>query len=395
MHKPDVKRISPRLTLLGLGLALLLSFAAGCKPKAAETPAAPGAPGTPAGTAASTGQPAPPPVPSVPSHAPASPGATPALPGEAPAAPGAAADNAPISPDKLPAVVAKVNGQAIKKNDLLEGGQVVQMRFAQMGQQLAPSAKFYRQVLNELIAITLLQQDAKAQGVTASPQEVQQAVAARKGAFPSEDAYKQALKKAGITEETLRQQASDQLAVQKYVQTRIAPGVNVSDQAAREFYDKNKDKMQVPERLHLRLILVSVKPTAPAADKAKARQKAEEALKKLQAGGDFAKLAAEYSDDPGSKSRGGELGWISKGQTPPTFEAAAFALQKPNDLSGVVESPYGFQIIQLLEKQAPTTVPFDQVKERIVQGLKGQEVQKLVQARAEQLRAKGKVEIYL
>ena len=398
MHKSAFKTISPRLTLLSLGLALLLSLAAGCKPKAAETPGAsatpgtPGAPGTSAGTAASTGQSAPPPVPS---HPTASPNATPALPGEAPGTPATAADNAPISPDKLPAVVAKVNGQTIKKNDLLEGGQVVQMRFAQMGQQLSPSAKFYRQVLNELIAITLLQQDAKAQGVVASPQEIQQAVAARKGAFPSEAAYKQALKKAGITEESLRQQAGDQLAVQKYVQTRIAPGVNVSDQTAREYYDKNKEKMQVPERLHVRHILIQVKPDAPAADKAKARQKAEEALKKVQAGGDFAKLAAEYSDDPGSKSRGGELGWVSKGQAVPQFEAAAFALQKPNDVSGIVEAPYGFQIIQLLERQAPTTVPFDQVKERIVQGLKTQEVQKLVQARAEQLRAKGKVEIYL
>jgi peptidyl-prolyl cis-trans isomerase C len=392
MQKPDFN------TLLSVGLALLLSLSAGCKPKAAETPGAagtpgtPGAPGTAAGTAASAGQPAPPPVPS---HPTASPNATPALPGEAPGTPATAADNAPISPDKIPAVVAKVNGQAIKKNDLLEGGQVVRMRFAQMGQQLSPSAKFYHQVLNELIAITLLQQDAKAQGVIPSPQEVQQAVAARKGAFPNEAAYKQALQKAGISEESLRQQASDQLAVQKYVQTRIAPGVNVSDQTAREYYDKNKEKMQVPERLHVRHILIQVKPDAPAADKAKARQKAEEALKKVQAGGDFAKLAGEYSDDPGSKSRGGELGWVSKGQAVPQFEAAAFALQKPNDVSGIVEAPYGFQIIQLLEKQAPTTVPFDQVKERIVQGLKSQEVQKLVQARAEQLRAKGKVETYL
>ncbi len=392
MQKPDFN------TLLSVGLALLLSLSAGCKPKAAETPGAAGTPGTPgapatsAGTAASAGQPAPPPVPS---HPTASPNATPALPGEAPGTPATAADNAPISPDKIPAVVAKVNGQAIKKNDLLEGGQVVRMRFAQMGQQLSPSARFYHQVLNELIAITLLQQDAKAQGVIPSPQEVQQAVAARKGAFPSEAAYKQALKKAGISEESLRQQASDQLAVQKYVQTKIAPGVNVSDQTAREYYDKNKEKMQVPERLHVRHILIQVKPDAPAADKAKARQKAEEALKKVQAGGDFAKLAGEYSDDPGSKSRGGELGWVSKGQAVPQFEAAAFALQKPNDVSGIVEAPYGFQIIQLLEKQAPTTVPFDQVKERIVQGLKSQEVQKLVQARAEQLRAKGKVETYL
>jgi peptidyl-prolyl cis-trans isomerase C len=152
--------------------------------------------------------------------------------------------------------------------------------------------------------------------------------------------------------------------------------------------------MQVPERLHLRHILIQVAPTASPADKQKARQKAEEVLKKVKGGEDFAKLAAQYSDDPGSKDRGGEL-TIARGQAGSQFDAAAFALKKPNDVSDLVESRFGYHIIQLLDKQPPSTVPFEQVKERIVQGLKQQEVQKLVQARAEQLKAKGKVEIFL
>jgi peptidyl-prolyl cis-trans isomerase C len=392
------KTISPRLTLLTLGLALLLSLAAGCKQGADK--------GTAAGPGNGLGNNAAPATSSAQTPAPAAgQAATPAGPGEFPGAPPAAgqpgkpgaqtADNAPLDPSKLPAVVAKVNGQPIKKTDLLQGGQMVQMRFSQMGQQIAPSARFYQQVLKELVAIILLQQDAKAQGVTASDQEIQQAVASRKAAFPNEEAYQKALKQAGITEQTLKDQARDQIAVQKYVQTRIAPGVTVSDQAAKEFYDKNKAQMQMPERVHLRHILIQVSPTASPADKQKARQKAEEVLKKLQAGGDFAKLAAQYSEDPGSKDRGGDIGAIGHGQAAPQFEAAAFALQKPNDLSPVVESRYGYQIIQLLEKLPATTVPFEQVKERIVAGLKQQELQKLVQARAEQLRVKGKVETYI
>ncbi len=382
------KKLSFCLTLLALGLSL----AAGCKPKE-TTPAAPGAAGA-AGkstdAAASTGQPGTPGT--LPAH---TPNGTPASAGGLAGLPGAAgADNAPLPADKIPAVVAKVNGQPIKKNDLLDGGQLVQMRFAQMGQQIAPSSRFYHQVLNELVAIILLQQDAKAQGMTASDAEIQQAVAARKGAFPNEAAYKAALAKAGITEETLKQQARDQIAVQKYVQTKIAPGVNVSDAMAKDFYDKNQDKVRVPERLHLRHILIQVAPTASPADKQKARQKAEEVLKKVKGGEDFAKLAAQYSDDPGSKDRGGEL-TIARGQAGPQFDAAAFALKKPNDVSDLVESRFGYHIIQLLDKLPASTVPFEQVKERIIQGLKQQEVQKLVQARAEQLKAKGKVEIFL
>jgi peptidyl-prolyl cis-trans isomerase C len=397
-----LKKISPRLTLLSVGLALLLFLPTACKPKAEESVMK--TDNTAAGQTAVT----PPAVPNSASKETLNPAAAPGeLPPGSPTTPGQSgqpgqpgtlpADNKPLPADKIPAVVAKVNGQAIKKEDLLKGGQVVQARLAQMGQQISPSAAFYRQVLNELIAITLLQQDAKAQGVTPSDQEVQQMLAAQKGRFPNEAAYKQALQQAGVTEDMLRQQARDQLAVQKYVQTRIASSINVPDQAARDFYEKNKAKMQVPERVHIRHILIQAKPDAPAADKEKAKQKAEGVLKRLQAGEDFAKLAAETSDDPNSKTRGGDIGSLARGQqnAPPAFEAAAFALQKPNDLSGVVESPLGYHILQLVEKQPPSTVPFEQVKGRIVAGLKEQEVQKQVTVRAGQLRAKGKVEVFI
>jgi peptidyl-prolyl cis-trans isomerase C len=389
-----LKKISPRLTLLSVGLALLLFLPAACKPKAEES--------VMKTDNAAPGQATPPAVPNSASQETINPQAAPPggpIPGSptAPGQPGAtAADNTPMATDKIPAIVAKVNGQAIKKEDLLKGGQVVQMRLAQMGRQIAPSAAFYHQVLNELIAITLLQQDAKAQGVAPSDQEVQQMMAARKSGFQSEDAYKKALQQAGITEETLRQQARDQLAVQKYVQTRIATSINIPDQAAKDFYEKNKAQMQVPERAHLRHILVQAPQNAPAADKEKAKQKAAGILKRLQAGEDFAKLAAEISDDAGSKARGGDIGSLARGQNaPPAFEAAAFALQKPNDLSGVVETPLGYHIIQLVEKQPPSTVPFEQVKDRIVAGLKEQEIQKQVTARAGQLRTKGKVEVFI
>jgi peptidyl-prolyl cis-trans isomerase C len=388
-----LKKISPRTTLFSLGLALLLSGWTACKgtpDKAADNKA-----GTPAAGASAT--------------APANPkAATPAAPGMArsgtPAAgrpgatglPGQPVSNQPAMPvEKIPAVVARVNGQEIKKAELMDGAQMVQMRLAQAGQPVTPSTEFYHHVLDELIAIILLQQDAKAQGITASDQEVQQMVAARKQSFPNEEAYKKALAQAGVTEAKLREQARDTIAVQKYVQTKIAPQATVSDQAAKDFYEKNKGKIQAPERLHLRHIFVLVDPKATPADREKAKQKAQDLLKRVQGGEDFAKVATEASDDPSSKSRGGDIGLVGHGQTPPAFEAAAFALKKPNDLSPVVESNIGFHIIQLLERMPASTVPFEQVKGRIEQMLKQQQVQKLFQARADQLRAKGKVETYI
>lgn len=386
-----LKTISPRLTLL-LGLALLTSGLAGCKsgpekdaasdntaPAAASAPAAPGtaAPGTPGAAPGAEGQ----------TPFPASPGQ--------PGQPGQAAGEAPLPAEKIPEVVANVNGVEIHKKDLLQASQVVEMRLAQMGRRTAPTPRFYREVLNELVAITLLQQDAQAQGVKASDQEIQQALSSRKSQFPSEDAYKKALAQAGVTETALRKQAGDQIAVQKYVQTRIVPKVAVSDQQAREFYDKNKAEMQMPERLHLRHILIRTTPGAPPADKEAARKKAEDLLKRIQGGEDFAKLAQENSDDPGSKMRGGDLDFVPRGRTPPSFDAAAAALKKPNDLSPVVETQFGFHIIQLLERAPASTAPFEQVKERILLGLKQQQAQKMVQARADELRKQGKVQIFI
>jgi peptidyl-prolyl cis-trans isomerase C len=397
-----IQKISPRLTMLCVGLALLVSAA--CK-KAPDKSVMGGAASTsPASSASqpaagsSTATPGSAPSPAAPSPASTSAGPTgtsSSVAGLAGAPGSAAAAEQPLPPEKLPAIVARVNGKAVKRQELIQGAEVMQMQLAQHGQRVVPSSAFYRRVLDDLIAFTLIQQDAKAQGVTASPQEVQQQLDARKHSFPSEGAYREALAKAGMTEAVLREEADNQIVVQKFLESQVASKVTVSDQTARQFYDQNKSSMTAPERVHLRHIVVQVAQNASPADKAKAKQKAEEAYKKVQGGEDFAKLAAQYSDDPSSKERGGDIGWIAKGQTPPQFEAAVFALKKPNDIAPLTETRFGYHVIQLLERQGAGEIPFDQVKPRLISMLKQQQVQKLLQARAEELRAKAKVEVFI
>ena len=384
-----LKKTSLRLPLLALGISLLLGWTA-CKPttKKDGTATAPGADGT---TASQT-RTATPGSPGTPGQSPG--GATSTQPAN-PANPANPADAKPMVAKDLPAVVAKINEKTVTREDLLQASQAVQVRLAQEGRPVTPTVGFYRQVLDEVIGIVLLQQDANAAGMTATDQEIQQQVAQRKGAFPDEKTYKEALAKAGLTEEKLRQQTRDQIAVQKYLQNRFAQAGNVTDQATREFYDKNKAKIQAPERVRVRHILIRFDPKGAPADKEKAREKAANLLKRAQEGEDFAKLASEHSEDPGSKAQGGELGWVTQGQTVPTFEQAAFALKKPNDLSPVVESQFGFHIIQLQEKQASGTLPYEQVKERIGQLLKQQQAQQQLATRVRELRSKAKVEVFL
>ncbi|HEV7505309.1 MAG TPA: peptidylprolyl isomerase [Thermoanaerobaculia bacterium] len=367
----------PRSMFLVLGLALLLAAWTACKPAAdKKTEATPGAAST-----AST---------------------TPGQPGQTPAAgsptfnlnPSANPAAATMTAEKMPDIVAKVNGQAIKKDDLLKGAQVVQMQLAQRGQPIALTPDVYRRVLDELVGITLLQQEAKAQHIAPSDQELDQQVAARKKQFPSEEVYQKALKQTGLTEALFRQQYRDQLAVQKYVESQVISKTPVSEQATKDFYDKNKGQIRSPDRMHLRHILIAVNAKTSPADKEKAQAKAEDLHKQIVGGADFAKLAAANSDDPGSKVRGGDLGWVSPGQIPPAFEKAAMAL-KANEISPVVESQFGFHIIELLERQAAAQVPYEQVKERLAFMIKQKQAQESVQAKIKELRAKAKVDVYL
>jgi peptidyl-prolyl cis-trans isomerase C len=378
-----------RTQILSLSLAFLLTGLVACSKGSEGEEQTP----TPeAGSAATNGT-----APVQPGQA-ASP-ATPGQPGTAPQLPGqpAAAPAPPVDTAKMPAVVARVNGVDIKKDELVRQAEQMRMRVMQssQGRQTPPlDATFYKQILDGLVAQTLLLQDASKQGITVTDQEVKPQLDSIRKQFPDAATFEKALASQGMTEKALQDNLRQEALIQKYITTKVLSGVTVTDEAARQFYEENKNQMQRPERVHLRHILVRVEPTASADDKQKAKAKAEDLLKRAQGGEDFGKLAAENSDDPRSKTQGGDLSWVARGQAPPPLEQAAFALAKPNDLSPVVESPAGYHIIQLLERQAASTVPFEEAKGRIGQMLKQKQAGERLQAHVEQLKKQGKVEVF-
>lgn len=144
----------------------------------------------------------------------------------------------------------------------------------------------------------------------------------------------------------------------------------ISDAQLHQMYQDNLDSYRFPERVQVRHILIKFQGTSPA-DEAKAKAKAEEVLQKLQHGGNFADLAKKYSEDPGSASKGGEIGWIVRGQTVKNFENVAFSLQ-PGQTSGLVKTEYGYHIIQVEAKQQAHTETFDQAKPQLLMDAKKQ-----------------------
>ncbi len=156
---------------------------------------------------------------------------------------------------------------------------------------------------------------------------------------------------------------ADEILAQELLRQEIAK-VDITEADIKTYYAANEKSYTLPERVKVRHILIKVDKAASDEEKKKAREKAEDLLKKIKAGEDFAKLAAEFSDDPGSKGKGGELGFFSRGKMVRPFEDAAFSL-KPGEVSGVVETTFGFHIIKVEEKKEAGVEPFEEVREKV------------------------------
>ena len=296
-------------------------------------------------------------------------------------------------PAQLPDVVARVNGEAIKKADLENAVKGLEGRAG--GPVPADQRdRVYRGVLNDMIAFRLLVQEVKARKIVVPDADIDAQIAQVRGQFQTDAQFQQALALQKMTLAAVREDARSELGVEKLVEGEIAGKIAVTPEAVTEFYQKNQDKFQQGARVKASHILIAVPENADAAAKQLAKTKAEAVLKDLKAGKDFAAAAKENSQDPGSAPNGGDLGYFEQGQMVPPFEQAAFAL-KPGDMSGLVESPFGFHIIKVADKQAARVVPLEEAKPKIDQYLSGQNRQTQTQAFVSTLKAKAKIEILM
>ncbi len=323
-----------------------------------------------------------------------------ASPAAAPAAgappPGAASPQVPAAkpvPAEIPDVVARVNGEDVKKAELDMAVKSLEDR-ARSAVPPEQRDAVYRQVLDRIVGFHLLVQEAKARKVIAPPWEVDGQLEQIKKQFPSEDAFKQMLQARGVTLEKLRADAAQTIAVNLMLKNELEPKVIVSDADARSFYDQNRPRFRQEESVHASHILIRLPEQADAAARAKAKTQADDLLAQVKKGAEFGDLAKKFSQDPGSAQNGGDLGFFSKGQMVPAFEAAAFSL-KPGETSGVVETPVGYHIIRVSETKASRDLGYEEVKAQIEDYLKQQIRERKSQEFVDQLKAKGKVQLFI
>ncbi len=297
---------------------------------------------------------------------------------------------APAGPESFPEIVAKVNGVEIKKADLVR-------RADSLKPQLPPEEvgpDFYQRVLDDMLSGELLSQSVATKGLAPTEGEIDIELTSQTEKFGGPHAFQSAIESQGITLEQVRSELKNEIGIQKLMERDFIPNLTVSEEDKRGFYDENAAEMEPPLQFRVALILIGVEEDATEEQKLMARQKAGSIRNLIDSGQDFSKLALRNSDDPGSKQTGGELPWMSQGQTVPPFEAAVLALQ-PGELSDVVETRYGYHVIRLLERRDAGVTPYEDVQEHIDQVLKRRQLQEKIGEEVDALRTRGNVEVFI
>ena len=302
------------------------------------------------------------------------------------------ADDARPIPDQLPAVVAYVNGEAISRDDLETAVGELEAR---AGQPVPAEQRdgVIRGVLDQLINYRLLLQESLSRKVTVTEAAIDARMAEIRAQFPSEEAFAQTLALRQMTPETLRTDARQGMQVDAMLVAELAATPATPEQVT-QFYEQNPAEFQEGERVRASHILIGFPQNADAAAKEQARVRAAAILSEVDAGNDFAALAKQYSEDPGSGANGGDLGYFERGQMVGPFEQVAFSLA-PDQTSDLVESPFGYHIIRVIDTQAARTIPLAEVGPQVQQFLEGQNRESQTQVFVETLRAKSKVDIYI
>jgi peptidyl-prolyl cis-trans isomerase C len=187
--------------------------------------------------------------------------------------------------------------------------------------------------------------------------------------------------------------AINSILAQEYMKRKFASSTTISEKEIKEYFDKHKAEFAQPAMVKARHILIKVDPKAKPQEISAAMTKAGNIKKEIDKGADFAGLAAQYSDDPGTKNKGGDLGFFPKQRMIPPFANAAFALKK-GEISNPVRTPFGFHIIKVEDKKAEAQMTYEEAKPRISSRLSNMKQKTAMDKEIKRLEKKYKVKIY-
>ena len=288
--------------------------------------------------------------------------------------------------------IASVNGTAISRSDLDREVKLWTDRMASQGRQVPPAQVnvVRTQILESLINQELLYQSSKKNNIKVDQKTIDERYDSIKNRFKTEEEFKEAIAKMDVTEATIRTQLQKGLAIDELLKKKVVKDIKVTEEESRKYYDENPEQFKQAEQVKASHILIKVEPTADDAKKTEARKKIETVQGKLKKGDEFGAVAKEYSEGP-SKSRGGDLGYFKRGQMVKPFEDAAFSMNV-DQVSGVVETQFGYHIIKVTDKKPASTSTYPEVKDQLQQQLQQQKTRQAVGEYVDGLRKDAKIE---
>lgn len=223
--------------------------------------------------------------------------------------------------------------------------------------------KYRKDALDDIIEEELLFREAKKRGIEVSKKIIDDVIETNIKRLGSKKAFDEALKKEGISLKDFKERIKRRQLVLSVIKD-ISDASKVKEQELKDYYEHNRDKFKRPEAIHLYHIYFKVEPTAGDEERQKRKAEAEDVYRKIQKGEDFGSLAYQYSEDE-YKVKNGDMGIVHRGQLiPPELEEAAFSL-KEGEVSGIVNTIYGFHILKAGKRSPEEFLSFDSVKERL------------------------------
>jgi peptidyl-prolyl cis-trans isomerase C len=302
--------------------------------------------------------------------------------------------SAPMQPNPLTndpeAVVLRVNGMEIKRGEIIElvnltmqriGGQVPPQQIPQLQQQM------YTRVKNDLINAKLIESAVQAADIPVSEADIETEIATIRESLPEGKTLEELLGAQENTLDELKTDIRNQLASRILFDQQVEGVIEANEIDAKTFYDENPSNFQTPEQINASHILIAT--TEDASEDPKANL--EEIRASIIAGEiSFAEAAAAHSSCP-SSANGGSLGNFGKGQMVPEFEIAAFT-QEIGEVGDIIQTQFGYHIIQVSERTEEGTIAFETVKEQIIEFLTNQSKQQVISAYIETLRDQSTIE---
>ncbi len=256
-------------------------------------------------------------------------------------------------------------------------------------------SKLASQQLDDLVNEELIVQAAEAAKIEVEASEVQAALDEIKANNNLDDAgLAQVLAAQGFTLANYKHDVRRQLLRFRAINQLVAPKVQITEEDAQARYNQMKRRSEAVSAVALSHLLFKLPEHPTEQQLAEAKAKAARAIERLNAKEDFAKVAAEVSEDEGTKATGGQLGWIQRGTVNPDWEQIVFSMEK-GDVRGPVTGPQGLHVFHVTEVKQSELKPYAEMKEQIARELRRREMDKQTAAWIEELRKKAYIDIKL